>query len=344
MAEIKGYNYVFRHADAEVGAIKRVTEKFVEKTNEALKEMEDALQSPDCTAQERDRIDFHRKGYRIVDGLPINPKLAAWCDHLRTVNRRIQFGMRGGINFQHGVYGLKICNEVWMYLPEQPYALMRLGYRDYFTTGASGERYGIYTRLIQNGKYSADNAQHCMALTEKFDRAVINAKKFMRPYTPDELVRVKLGDFANNVANETNTFNSEASGASSGVRMHDALLPELAYLVDSGHEFRSGQLRAAVVDWMAKHKAAQEHRARARHAWFVHVYEQFDKQCFDVIEMFDVHKNSNPSTQSPRTYTADDMPEEIMGKLSVLTMVDVGHRVPDVGLRATETTFYVERV
>jgi hypothetical protein len=183
-----------------------------------------------------------------------------------------------------------------------------------------------------------------MSLTESFASAVVNAKKYMRQYTPQELVRIKLGDFANNVANETYSFNNEASGADGAVRTHDALLPELSYLVDSGYEFKSGQLREAVVNWMAKHKAAQEHRARARHAWFVHVYERFDKQYFDVIEMFDVHKKNNPSIQSSRTYTADDMPEEIMGKLSVLTMVDVGHRVSDVGMRATETTFYVERV
>ena len=340
MAEINGFNYVFKHADAEVGAIKKFTEKFITKTKEAMEAVNEALQSGLMRKE-----DAFPHWYRFVDDIPMNKPLADWCEELRAVNRRVQFGVRGsGTNLTTGAYGLKICNEVWMYLPEQPYAQMRLGYRDYFTTGASGERYGIYTRLIQNGKYNTDNEQHCMSLTEKFDRAIVNAKKFMRPYTPQELVRIKLGDFANNVANETNTFNGEAAGASSTVRMHDALLPELSYLIDSGYEFKSGQLRAAVIDWVAKHKAAQEHRARARHAWFVHVYERFDKQYFDVIEMFDVHKKNNPSIQSSRTYTADDMPEEIMGKLSVLTMVDIGHRVSDVGMRATETTFYVERV
>jgi hypothetical protein len=342
MAEINGFNYVFRHADAEVGAIKRFTEKFITKTKEAMESVNESVRVGLLTQEEASP-----SWYRFVDDIPMNSRLASWCEDLRAVNRRVKFGVRQtGMHFSFGAGNLKVLNEVWMYLPEQPYAQMRLGYRDYFTTqvGGGSERYGIYTRLIQNGKYNTDNEQHCMSLTEKFDRAIVNAKKYMRPYTPQELVRIKLGDFANNVANETNTFNGEASGADSAVRTHDALLPELAYLIDSGHEFRSGQLREAVVSWMAKHKAAQEHRSRARHAWFVHVYERFDKQYFDVIEMFDVHKRNNPSIQSSRTYTADDMPEEIMGKLSVLTMVDIGHRVSDVGMRATETTFYVERV
>jgi hypothetical protein len=46
----------------------------------------------------------------------------------------------------------------------------------------------------------------------------------------------------------------------------------------------------------------------------------------------------------PQTYTTETLPEEIAGKMAVLTMVDVGARVSDVGMRATETTFYVERV
>jgi len=342
MAEINGFNYVFKHADAEVGAIKRFTEKFITKSKEAMESVNEAVRTGLLTQEA-----VEPRWYRFVDDIPMNKPLADWCEELRAVNRRVKFGLRQtGMNFTFGAGNLKVLNEVWMYLPEQPYAQMRLGYRDYFTTqvGGGSERYGIYTRLIQNGKYNTDNEQHCMSLTEKFDRAVVNAKKYMRPYTPQELVRIKLGDFANNVANETYSFNNEASGADGAVRTHDALLPELSYLVDSGYEFKSGQLREAVVNWMAKHKAAQEHRARARHAWFVHVYERFDKQYFDVIEMFDVHKKNNPSIQSSRTYTADDMPEEIMGKLSVLTMVDVGHRVSDVGMRATETTFYVERV
>jgi hypothetical protein len=46
----------------------------------------------------------------------------------------------------------------------------------------------------------------------------------------------------------------------------------------------------------------------------------------------------------PQTFTAETLPEELAGKMAVLSMVDVGTRVSDVGMRATETTFYVERV
>ena len=43
-----------------------------------------------------------------------------------------------------------------------------------------------------------------------------------------------------------------------------------------------------------------------------------------------------------KRYT-DDLPEEIMGKLSVLTMVENDSYVDDVGYRAAEGMFYVVR-
>ena len=43
------------------------------------------------------------------------------------------------------------------------------------------------------------------------------------------------------------------------------------------------------------------------------------------------------------TRYTDDLPEGIMGKVSVLTMVDSGIYVDDVGYRAGESMFYVTK-
>jgi len=282
---------------------------------------------------------------RSLDDVTVVPKLHAFCTSLREVSPRIKFGVDKDCSWMRmGPY--QMYSEVWMYLPEQPYAIMRLGYKNYFTSDRASQdfRYGIYSRMIFNEKYSASNEQYCMSMSGDLARAVKAAKKYMRGYSPEEMILVNVEGFRELVRGETQKFNSDCAEASGSVRQSSDLLIELTHLVDAGYEFKTPTIKGLVEDYLTKRKAMQEHNARARHAWFVHVHMRGEKQMFDVVEILDVHKHSQANVQRTELYDETTLPEEIAGKLSVLTMTQNGQRVPDVGMRATETTFYVERV
>lgn len=348
LANIK-FNDVFDHEEGRTDYIQRDTEKYLRKLQDEVQN----IRSINTDISDRD-IFFHAAMY---DGIPVDPKLALLCDELRASNRRIKFGVRrncafrrmsvksnpGGALFGNSVYSM-LC-ELWVYLPEQPYALMRIGYKNYTTTAnASGDSaYGIYSRLIQNRKYKRGNEQHCMLMSADVARAVKNAKSVMRPYAPQETVQVKLGGFVHAVQSETSGFNGAVHDAVSDVRINTDLIKELVHLLDSGYEFLSAGLKQKVQAYVDVRAMQKEHMSKVRHGWFVTVLTRQDTQHFDVIEMFDVHK-PQPVMHDPQTFTAETLPEELAGKMAVLTMVDVGARVSDVGMRATETTFYVERV
>ena len=295
------------------------------------------------------RDDLYRR-VSFIDDIPVSPQLAIFCNEVRAANPRIKFGVRKNCTHQMFLSGIGqghcvAFHEVWAYLPEQPYALMRLGRKDYTTSSTSrGESsYGVYSRLVQNRKYNERNEQHCMLLSNDLARAVKNAKSVMRPYAPQEVVRVKLGDFVSGVQNETTGINGEVATAASNVRNDSNLMKELVHLCQSGYAFVSTDLKDKIETYIRARIQQQEHQSKVRHGWFITVLTRKDTQHFDVIEMFDVHKPT-PTMHDPQTYTAETLPEEIAGKMAVLTMVDVGNRVADVGMRATETTFYVERV
>lgn len=286
----------------------------------------------------------------VVDGIPMPPKLALLCNEIRAVNPRIRLAVDNRCAFMRvhagsGAGYVTTMHEVWAYLPGQPYALMRLGYKDYTTTGSTlgDSTYGVYSRLIRNRKYKEFNEQHCMLMSADLARAVKNAKSVMRPYAPQEVVRVELDRFVSGVQNETSGISGVMHSAAINVRQHAGLLKELVHLRQNNYAFLSVELGDLIEAYIRAKIQRDEHVSKVRHAWFVTVLTRQDTQHFDVIEMFDVHK-PNPTMHDPQTYTAETLPEEIAGKMAVLTMVDVGNRVSDVGMRATETTFYVERV
>lgn len=336
MSDVK-FNTAFHHTHGLVSAIEKSTAKFLSMVAEMLDTIKG---NAELEALISNKVVF-------VDDIPMVRHLAYWCLDMRKTNPRVKFGIRNSLSFaRYG--GVTTMQEVWMYVPGQPYAIMRLGYKDYRTTASYGSteyQFGLYTRLVQSQKYKEDNEQHCMVMTSDPERAVRNAKKYMRPYAPQELVRVQVSAFIESIKQDTGAINSEATSAVQEIRTSSDLMIELRNLATSDYEFVAPRLKEKILNFIEKEKAMREHNARARHAWFVNVFTSTlsGKQMFDVIEMFDVHKNAN-TTRPTVTYTEDDLPEEIAGKLSVLSMVSAGTRVADVGMRATETTFYVERV
>lgn len=343
IANIK-FNELFDHSAARVDLLEQDTARLMNKVN---KEIADIIAvDPNLT---REKI---YSTTTLVDDLPLDHSLAKFCKEVRKANPRLKLGIRNAtahrrlrcnVEARTGVFRpLTILCEVWLYLPEQPYALMRLGYKDYATTSTGNDTYGVYSRLISNRKYKSGQ-QQCMLMSNDMERAVKNAKTVMRPYATQEIVQVHLGAFVSSVKGETDGVNGTVASAAYEVRHDSDLMKELVHMVNSGYEFVSDGLRQKVVAVMDATKAQREHHAKARHAWFVTVTTRQDVQHFDVIEMFDVHKLT-PVLRDAQTYTAETLPEEIAGKMAVMSMLEVGGRVPDVGMRATETTFYVERV
>jgi hypothetical protein len=86
---------------------------------------------------------------------------------------------------------------------------------------------------------------------------------------------------------------------------------------------------------------------------YIKVYERLGKRTFDVIDIGRVATGKEEDAsmhyhtlkdKALKKYDDDTLPEYIIGKISVLSMVDVDTYVDDVGFRSKiENTFYVVR-
>ena len=241
--------------------------------------------------------------------------------------------------------------SLYIYRDDCPFVLGWIGYGDYRQGGDGTEMYVVHARTIQNGKYADYNDQHFMKMSVNIDTALKSVKKYIRPYNPVEMAEMNIRDVAGAISNVSDAVTSkmrEIQGSIVDVRTYgdnsqSRLFTELKHLLTTNHEFVDPSFGTALVDYFQTVEEANQYKGRSVPMWFVRVYERFGSQAFDVVSI-DNAENWNPNIGDERnTYNADTLPEDIMGKLSVLNILNDEQYVDDVGYRAGEGMFYVVR-
>jgi hypothetical protein len=295
----------------------------------------------------KDTAEHKAKGVDCEDnfhGLRLTTGLKMLATEVAHINPRFCFGVSGSSGYRWNG-GIRELYEIWVYLPEQPYALMRIGYKDYQEAN-NDYLFSVASRLIVNDKYSDNNEGYYMALTTNLARAVKNVKTYLRPYSADEMLRINFDDFAGQVHGEKRDLSTEEYTMRREIKDHHALMAELSALANSDYKFINDSLRTMILQYEVKRIETQTLQQRAKHGWFVNVTTRMGVQQFDVVELFDVHstrQHSTPHTGETKTYTEETLPEEISGKMAALTMVGFDARIPEVGKRVSSTMFFVER-
>lgn len=240
-------------------------------------------------------------------------------------------------------------NRLWVYYPDEPYPMGYIGYGDFRTEVVGEDQYIVGSRTITNDKYGSHQDQHNMKMTVNVETAMRNARRFLRNFSPQEMAKSKLRAVCSQSQDSLGDISTEYRNKMRELFDHESsrsnkMLTELRNLVDTSHEFVDaafGSELRTMFELLDNQKALKD---KPIHMYFVRVFEKFGRQTFDVGTIDNVQKSSWQAEMSNefKRYT-DDLPEEIMGKLSVLTMVENDSYVDDVGYRASEGMFYVVR-
>jgi hypothetical protein len=285
------------------------------------------------------------KNTRVIDGLYVGKKLGALCDAILKANRHVKFGLAKTIKgeFVHGTNRQALA-ELWVYMPEHEYAMMRVGYADYAVKGHTESKFGVYSRLLQNNKFDPQRDQYYMVTSDDIDRIMKTVKKVMRPYSPHETANVVFEPYQGKVHNNVWKATSEAREAKDAAIGLNDLRNELFALYDLGYEFASETLKDKVGKWKKAVTELNEAEAKKRNAYFVSVILRGEELLCNVMTINDVrtiHKINEASMS--QVFKMDDLPEDIAEKVATLGMVDKGHYVEDVGMKVSDTTFWIDR-
>lgn len=283
-----------------------------------------------------------------VDGIPVVPMLFNLCNEVRKINPRLKFGFNRGCGtvLVSGIPRRVAASEVWVYLPEQQYAMLRIGYQRYYVekTNLDPRQYGVYSRLITNNKYKDYNEMHHMALSKDGLKALATVKRYLRPYTPKDIVECTAALYGAQLKGIGDKYTIKRNTAVHNIRQHASLLQELKHLVSTDYEFKYPRVKEAMLAYLQEEEASNEHRAKARHAWHVTVapHRVTGEQEFTVTEMFNC---THVGTTMGNTviYTPDTLSQDIAGRVAVLMMTDVDTYVEDVGMRMSPTAFFIDR-
>lgn len=267
----------------------------------------------------------------------IYSKLRLFMTQVSNAFRGVEFAKRG-------------ANTVWVYYPDEPYPMGFIGYGDFRTEVEGDAQYVVGSRTITNDKYGSYQTQHRMKMTTNIATGVRNAKRYLRNFSLQELamscrsqVNIASGESRGNASSEyrhsmKRVFDHEANSSK--------ILIELRNLLNTEHEFIDASYRQELVTMFQHQDTYRELLDKPINMYFVRVSQKFGKQTFDVGTLDNVHlqayeKGATVSDDFVR-YT-DNLPEDIMGKLAVLNMVDNKTYVDDVGYRADDSMFYVVR-
>lgn len=256
-------------------------------------------------------------------------------------------------------FSTSVCtqrNRLWVYRKGDNYAVGMIGYGDFQSTGDGEDRYAVWSPNIKNMKYNGGE-QQSMCLALKRGKAIKNALQYLRPLSIKQTVKLSLRD-CGNAAGEVVSKARDSVGeirremtnnlfdtSTYSAPKPNALQRELKHMVESGYEFLDKDLG----DKIAKIVGGVKELAMARDAnknTFTFVEASVSptgRQVFRVLN--DVDANSaylfDPQPDEMSVYDQHNLPDELAGKMSVLSMLEAGGYVEGVGYKVSDTIFYL---
>ena len=252
-------------------------------------------------------------------------------------------------------------DSMWVYRPQDTYAMGYIGFYPHIhdAAGAIGDqdrRYAVFSPNIHNGKYSYGDKQHMASALHK-PKGVANAAKHLRPLTTKQVLEFTQGEFVSALFDAKSTARSQVARATQQIdcklfplerfRKSDTtpLQDELQRILNSDYVFVDKELEAQLYAAFAAVAEHEENKKlhEAKHT-FIEVIEANGRNTFRGYAEVDDDRSlfRLADTQENLFYfTQEELPERLMGAMSVLSMVEVGIYVSGVGYRAANNMFYV---
>lgn len=308
----------------------------------------------DLAANERD---LHNKGElqdwpHKVDGIPVRKEVKEMCEELRRSFKGFRFhagwaspfnNHKVVINFTDDVQ--KSCySDVTVYIEGSDYVVGRIGFgKRYGVKESDKASYMIHSRKISNDKFADHREQYNMMFTADLKKAVRIALSKLTPYSPREMAEVSYGAFASNIDSERSKVYRKVSDLVDPLRDGDVLKLELENLINQNASFVTEAFRKAADDYIYAKREWEATRNRNVSAYYVSVRMMGDEQWVDIVDVHSVVQYKSIADAPTQSLPITDVPEDIQGKLAVLSMAVAGQYMTGVGRRATDKSFWVER-
>jgi len=265
--------------------------------------------------------------------------------------------------FTQKVRGISVAprtvDSMWVYRPQDTYAMGYIGYcqvHENYRPNRDSQRYAVFSPNIHNGKFNYGAKQH-MASALHRAKGVANAAKHLRPLTTKQVLEFTQSDFVSALYDAKSAARSQVAKATQQIdcklfpleryRKADVtpLQDELERILHSGYVFVDKELEAQLHAGFAAISEYEENKKlhEAKHT-FIEVIEAHGGNTFRGYAEVDDDRSLYRMADTKENlfyFSQEELPERLMGAMSVLSMVEVGIYVSGVGYRAANNMFYV---
>lgn len=283
-----------------------------------------------------------------LDGIPVRREVYDLGTELRRSFKGYRFhaAKRMGnriaqILYKDGV--IKHCYaDVQVYIDGSDYVVGRIGYGDSYGMRQK-TAYMVQSRKINNEKFAEHRDQYYMSFVGDIKRAVKVGLTKLTPYSPKEMAGLTYRQFKENIGDVRHNIRESLSGVLSPLQSTNVLLPELKGLIAQGVQFSTPEFQAAAEKVITAEREWEAVRNKPMHGYYVYVRMVGDHQWVDVIDALDMQARNYVDDYPHTSFPVEDLPEDIQGKVSVLSMATIGQYMQGVGRRVSEKAFWIER-
>lgn len=213
--------------------------------------------------------------------------------------------------------------------------------------GGSGAMYCVTADTISNGKFSTGTRQNKMAMSKNIETAIKNVRKYIRPLTIQQDARQGLGALTSAVQQVLNTTARSRHSLTQvwNVERTSRLVMEMRRILASDYKFADQGFRNDLMDWFKYVDLEESINSKTRRFTYVHVTEDHRGA---VLRMCRTTQGQGARLYGMNvdglttTLPTELVNEEIIGRVSVLSMLENGKYVEGVGYRMGTHTFFVE--
>jgi hypothetical protein len=275
-----------------------------------------------------------------LDGIPVLTPLYSFAVELRKRMPGIKFGVVEGHTH--------LYDTVWAMLDDEPYALGMIGW---VVNRRAGEEILARRFVVHSETITVKRGKPHTKCTTDLKAAVKLGCTYLRKMPPPKAALKTVRPYVVNVMSYVDKLRDKNPAVAGMMGAYDpAMLAELEALHDSGYQFVNPQVGSKVAAYVQAVRAINAYKSKIKSASVacVFVASRGDGQTFTVIDVTVCTGVYDPSNlraevaQTHTTYTTDTLPEPLMGGLSVLSMLKDGEYAAGVGMRVSETVYFVE--
>ena len=241
-------------------------------------------------------------------------------------------------------------HSAWVYREGDNYTLGYVGFSDMTHSGTTGNRYNVVSKSIENKKYSSGQSNYHVASALHMDKAVRNAQKHLRPWSPVEHIAISFDAFKRDWRDvgyqADNEYNGKLNAMTNDIRERGNTFKELGHLLTSGYEFLYPNVRVMIEEIHTALSELNETKKRPKMHKFVYIREYFGEQQaarfpINADDYWFDHKAYQADHKHIHWINADDLDESEKRKISSLSFLENGQYIDGVGFKAASNCYYV---